>query len=295
MLSLQNRLASSMNYSLTWCEYGRQEPYNCDWRIDPCLVIIYVPSGPYRLLVNTGKAVKSFNAKPRDAFLIPAGILHRFESPACDIGGVNIHYTLFGSVDILALYRVPHHVPSSQGNDLGSCIKSIVNTIGVRPRPNPLKWDGNLDLATIACERQLAFELLAKVLNMSEMLPQGKERLLALHRLKRALEYLEENLVEKITVETLGEISGLSGHRFSALFREIMGESPHRYLLKRRIDKSMALLSNSDIPVTEIAAKLGFHDQPHFTKLFKATTGVSPTYYRKDFQRRFTTYPHRSQ
>lgn len=292
MLSLQNILASSMNYSLTWCEYGRQEPYNCGWRIDPCLVIIYVPSGPYRLLVNTGETVKSFDAKPGDAFLIPAGHLHRFESPTCDIGGVNIHYTLFGSVDILAPYRVPYHVPSSLGNDLGSCIESIVNTIGVRPRPKTLERDDNLDLATVARERQLVFELLAKVLNMSEMLPKGKERLLALHRLKRALEYLEENLVEKITVDTLGEISGLSGHRFSALFRDVMGDSPHQYLLKRRIDKSMALLSNSDAPVTEIAAKLGFYDQPHFTRLFKATTGVSPTYYRKDLQRRFTTKQH---
>ncbi len=290
MLSLHDVLASSLNYSLTWCEYGRQEPYNCDWRIDPCLVIIYVPSAPYRLLVNTGKTVKSFDAKSGDAFIIPAGSLHRFESPACDIGGVNIHYTLFGSVDILALYRVPFHVPSSQGTELGSCIKSIVDAIGVRPQPQSLAWDNNLDLATIACERQLAFELLAKVLNMSEILPQGKERLLALPRLKRALEYLEQNLIEKITVETLGEISGLSGHRFSVLFREVMGDSPHQYLLKRRIDKSMALLSKSDTPVAEIAAQLGFHDQPHFTKLFKATTGISPTYYRKDFQRRFSTY-----
>ncbi len=290
MLSLQDLLGSSLKFSLTWCRYGQQEPYNCDWRIDTCLVIIYIPTGPYRLLVNIDGEVRQFDALPGDAFLIPAGTQHRFESPVCVIGGVNIHYMLFGSVDVLALFRVPFHVPARLGNALGSCIKSIVATAGVRDLPQGQVPEEHLDLARIARERQLLFELLAMVLDMSEMKAKGKERLMALPRLKKALEFLEDNLVEKTTLDELGKITGLSPHRFSVLFGEAMGHSPHQYIIKRRIDKSIALLSNSDLSVREIAAQLGFHDQPHFTKLFKVAMGVSPTFYRKDFQRQFRRF-----
>ncbi len=150
-----------------------------------------------------------------------------------------------------------------------------------------LGYNDELDLSVIVKERQIAFELLAKVQSLSELKPHGEKRLLLLQRLQPALEHIEANLEQKVSIDTLGDICGLSGHRFSVVFKEIMGEPPHQHILKRRIEKAMSLLSHTEHPVTKISTMLGFHDQPHFSKLFQQQTGLSPTYYRQDVWRRF--------
>ncbi len=288
MSTLQSLIGNSLEYNLTWSVYGRHEPYKCDWRIDPCLVVIYSPEAPCELVVRNHGKVESFHGRAGDAFLIPAGTTHTFDSPTCIIGGICVHYTLFSSVDVLDLYRVPKIISGELATDIGQTIRKLVKIIGQNPNPEAFSGNDNLDFVEIAREREIVFQLLAKVLHLSELRPRGKERLFILQKLRRSLRYLEENLEQKTRVEKLGEIAGLSAHRFSALFREVMGDSPHQFILRRRIEKAMALLTSGDAPVMEIAGQLGFHDQPHFTKLFKSTTGVSPTFYRKNFRRRFS-------
>jgi AraC-like DNA-binding protein len=288
MPTLQSLIGNSLEYNLTWSVYGRHEPYKCDWRIDPCLVVIYSPEVPCEFIVQKDGRIESFNGQAGDVFLIPAGTTHKFDSPTCVIGGVCVHYTLFSSVDVLDLYRVPKIVSGESAADIGRTVYKLVEIVGQKPNPEAFSDNDNLDFVEIAREREIVFQLLAKVLHLSELRPRGKERLFILQKLRGSLRYLEENLEQKTGVEELGEIAGLSAHRFSALFREVMGNSPHQYILRRRIEKAMALLTSGDAPVMEIAGQLGFHDQPHFTKLFKSTTGVSPTFYRKNFRRRFS-------
>jgi AraC-like DNA-binding protein len=288
MSTLQNLIGNALEYSLTWSVYGRHEPYKCDWRIDPCLIVVYSPEARCELIVQNDGRVESFNGQTGDAFLIPAGTKHKFDSPACVVGGVCVHYTLFSSVDVLGLYRVPKIVSGESAAEIGKTLRELVNIVGQNPNVGEFSGNDDLDFVEIAREREIVFRLLAKVLHLSELRPRGKERLFILQKLRGSLRYLEENLEQKTGIEKLGEIAGLSAHRFSALFREVMGDSPHQYILRRRIEKAMALLTSGDAPVMEIAGQLGFHDQPHFTKLFKSTTGVSPTFYRKNFRRRFS-------
>jgi AraC-like DNA-binding protein len=248
---------------------------------------VYLPNAICRLVIKKKGGTQVFAGRPGDAFILPAGTSHQFESPACITSGINIQYTLFSSVDILDLYNVPIRVSSELAADIGKCIERMVDTIGQIPEPGTILVDDNIDFVTIARERQLAFQLLAQILQLSDIRPRGKERLIVLQKLKESLRYIEENLENKISIETLSELAGLSAHRFGTLFKEVMGDSPHQYILRRRIDKAMMLLSRSDAAIMQIAEQLGFHDQPHFTKLFKAIVGVSPTYYRKNFHRRF--------
>jgi AraC-like DNA-binding protein len=286
--TLQNLIGNSLDYELTWSVYGRLEPFKCDWRIDPCLVVVYSPEAPCEFIVRGSNGIDTYNGRPGDAYLVPAGTTHQFESPACLIAGVNVHYTLFSGVDVLNLYRVPRVVSGEDAVSIGETIRKLVEIVGHKPNPQSFMGNDNVDFAEIAREREIVFQLLGKVLRLSELRPKGKERLFILRKLRRSILYLEENLESKVGVDKLGEIAGLSAHRFSALFREVMGASPHQYILRRRIEKAMGMLTSSEAPVMDIAGQLGFHDQPHFTKLFKSTTGVSPTFYRKSFRRRMS-------
>jgi len=274
---------------MTWCEHQYVEPYACDWRIDPCLVIVIYPENQlHQLFVRSEGEITVFEGRDGDAFLIPAGVSHRFDCPTTEIIGVNIQYTLFDGIDMLSFYHTPHIVRSAQAERLIGPIDSLVTLIG---QPSwyageSMSGQDQINLLRIVKERQFVFELLGKVLDLSEIRPHGEKRLLLLHKLKPALEYIEDKLEEKVSVDTLGENCGLSAHRFSALFKDILGVPPHQYILKRRMEKAMSILSHTDFTVADVASQLGFHDQSHFTKLFKIATGLSPTYYRKDILRR---------
>ena len=287
MSSLRDVVATSLDYSLTWCVHGWQEPYEIDWNQDPSLIIVQLPDEKCRLEIRDGGIERVFDGKPGDAFILPAGTVHRFKSPGCFVSGVNIQYTLFSSIDVLQLYRVPIRAKGADAANIAHCIGRLVTAAGEIQVPGADRPDDQLDLMLVAEERKLAFKLLAMVLDFSEMRPTGHQRLMALQRLSAPLRFLEEHIEQKISIGKLAEIAQLSTHRFSIVFKDVIGVTPHQYVLRRRVDKAMKLLSSTDKPIGTIAAQLGFHDQPHFTREFKAQTGVSPSFYRKNLQRRF--------
>ncbi len=96
-------------------------------------------------------------------------------------------------------------------------------------------------------------------------------------RLRRVIDHVEEQLSENLTLETLSTIAGLSAHHFASAFRASTGVSPHRYILERRIARSIERLSLGKESVTEIAHALGFSSHGHFTTSFRRHTGVTPT------------------
>ncbi len=131
MSKLHSIVGNSLDYQLTWCEHQFAEPYFCEWRIDPCLVIVIYPSsGSHRLLVRNGTKTSEFECSHGEALVIPAGVQHKFECPASEIIGVNIQYTLFEGIDILSFYQIPHQVPQAQANGLVESIDAMVDLIG---------------------------------------------------------------------------------------------------------------------------------------------------------------------
>ena len=73
----------------------------------------------------------------------------------------------------------------------------------------------------------------------------------------------------------------LSESRFSHLFKESTGLSPHRYLLEIRIQRAQILLEETDLSIAQICAEIGITDQNYFSRIFKKMIGCSPTAYRK--------------
>ena len=122
--------------------------------------------------------------------------------------------------------------------------------------------------------------------------PSGRNvRSLQKWRLKRVVQYVDENLSAKITLQDLAAVAGLSRMHFAAQFRAAMGMRPHEYLLKRRIERAEELLKHTDIPLVEIALTVGFQTQAHFTTVFKRFAGDTPYQWRSAWLAQFTPLP----
>ena len=84
-------------------------------------------------------------------------------------------------------------------------------------------------------------------------------------------------------MEDLASAAGLSRAHFSREFRRAFGESPHAYLLTRRLERAASLLRRTDLSVAEICFSVGLSSVGSFTSSFTRTYGVSPTVYRDRF------------
>ncbi len=89
-----------------------------------------------------------------------------------------------------------------------------------------------------------------------------------------------DNISRSIDVEQLANFCCLSVSRFNHLFKEIVGESPHKFLMSLRFDKAKSLLENNSLSIQEISHMLGFTDQNYFSRVFKSRYGISPTEWR---------------
>jgi AraC-like DNA-binding protein len=101
--------------------------------------------------------------------------------------------------------------------------------------------------------------------------------------LLRAKDVADSRYFEPIEVDDLARAAGLSRFHFSREFRKAFGESPHAYLLTRRLERAAALLRGTDRKVAEICFAVGLRSVGSFTSSFTRTFGVSPTAYRAAF------------
>ena len=101
--------------------------------------------------------------------------------------------------------------------------------------------------------------------------------------LLRAKDLADVRYFEPLSVDDLAGASGLSKAHFSREFRKAFGESPHSYLLTRRLERAAALLRNTDRSVLDICLSVGLTSVGSFTTSFTRHFGRSPTAYRAEF------------
>jgi AraC-like DNA-binding protein len=101
--------------------------------------------------------------------------------------------------------------------------------------------------------------------------------------LLRAKDLADARYFEPLGVDDLAHAAGLSRAHFSREFRRAFGESPHSYLLTRRMERAAALLRTTDRSVTEICFDVGLQSVGSFTTSFRRTFGSSPTAYRAKY------------
>jgi AraC-like DNA-binding protein len=101
--------------------------------------------------------------------------------------------------------------------------------------------------------------------------------------LARARDLADARYAEEIGVDDMARAAGLSRAHFSREFKRAFGESPHAYLLTRRLERAAALLRNTDRTVADICMTVGLRSVGSFTSSFGRTFGLSPTAYRASY------------
>jgi AraC family transcriptional regulator len=136
---------------------------------------------------------------------------------------------------------------------------------------------GNLYVESL--RNLLAIHLLR---NYSQTAPITKPPAVAIDRLqlKQIEDYIEANLAENLTITDLAASIHISQFHFARAFKSATGEPPHRYITNRRIERAKVLLAATKLSVFDIADRVGFSNQSHFTAQFRKLVGATPKQYR---------------
>jgi AraC-like DNA-binding protein len=100
-------------------------------------------------------------------------------------------------------------------------------------------------------------------------------------RMLRARDAMDRDFAKPLDIPTLARIAIVSEAHFIRVFRDTFGETPHRYLQRRRVERAMFLLRETDRSVTEVCFDVGFGSLGSFSRTFADIVGESPTAYRK--------------
>ena len=96
----------------------------------------------------------------------------------------------------------------------------------------------------------------------------------------RARDEMDRHYADSLDVPTLARIAYLSASQFGRVFKTVFGETPHRYLQRRRVERAMTLLRQTDRPITDVAWDVGFASLGTFSRTFTKIVGCSPTMFR---------------
>jgi AraC family transcriptional regulator len=134
---------------------------------------------------------------------------------------------------------------------------------------------------------QFAYALAGRlVCPAGEMSARLSERALHHRNLAVVLDYIHSHPTEELALDDLARMARLSAFHFSRLFKASTGLTPHQYVLRWRVEESKRLLRNSRMEIADIAQRLRFSDQSHFTSLFRKLTGATPRRWRDELRSR---------
>ena len=98
--------------------------------------------------------------------------------------------------------------------------------------------------------------------------------------IKEAINYIEENFQNNITIEDIAAVCGINRSYFGKIFRNSIGRSPQEFLMNYRMVKATELLKLTSLSIAEIGSAVGYENQLHFSRAFKTIYGVSPREWR---------------
>lgn len=159
--------------------------------------------------------------------------------------------------------RMPHY------QEVASCIDGADEICKTYPNAYPLAIKGQLYL--------MFFTLFSKCTLKETRRKDNK----SLEKMKLIIKYIENNYMEKITIEDISGELNLSQSHFMKFFKNTMGTTFIDYLNDYRLTMASRLLVSSDSSILDIAAEAGFENLSYFNRLFKKRFGVTPREYRK--------------
>lgn len=99
----------------------------------------------------------------------------------------------------------------------------------------------------------------------------------------RIKSYIDQHYMEPVTLQSMGDALHISPYYLSHVFKQMSGYSPMQYLLRRRIGEAQTLLITTDLPITEIAGRVGYDTQSYFNLQFTKNVGMPPKRFRQNY------------
>lgn len=138
-------------------------------------------------------------------------------------------------------------------------------------------WPLMLESAAVSMAVAVVRGLSPEASTVMARLPNG----LSAARRRRVMEYIDANIRRPITVAELADKASMSRYHFMRSFKKTVGETPMRYICRRRIEVAKKMLATRSDPIAEIALEAGYSSQSHMTTVFKAMVGVTPGEFRR--------------
>lgn len=169
-----------------------------------------------------------------------------------------------------------NRIPAKNAQKLSPLFSALRSELSCPDRETALSAGALLQLFLISLARDYGYS--------DDRADGGTEQM---QSLRHILDYIDEHFSEKITLQELSALAGLTPPYFSAFFKQAMGISLWNYISSRRIDRAIQLLASGDRKrnMLDVAAECGFNNSANFNKTFKKFTGVTPREYKNNMGR----------
>jgi AraC-like DNA-binding protein len=231
-------------------------------------IVIYCVDGQGE--IRTKEALQAIGSD--QFFIIPAGMPHSYRSDAQNpwsiywihfAGSKSAAYARFGG-QVASIERTK----TSRINDRIGLFSEIFRNL-----------DRGFSTETLEYVNQCLPHLLASFTHLSQfrLIKESGEK----DPVAQSINFMLEQLTQKLKLEKISAETGLSASHFSRLFVNRTGHSPIDYFIQLKIQRACRLLDNSGWSIADVSREMGFDDQFYFSRVFRKVMGMSPNEYRK--------------
>lgn len=235
----------------------------------------YVLSGTGRLMANDSRGIShEYQIRSGEGFMIfPRQINTYIADPKLPWEYIWIEFDGMRAREIIetAGLSPDHPVYHASYKDLRENMKDEMLYIAEHHDASPFHLMGHLYLFIDYLSRS----------SSSQMTTSGRVRDFYI---KEALNYIEQNFQNDISIENIASFCGLNRTYFGRIFKETVGKSPQQFLLSYRMAKAAELLKLTQLSISDIGNAVGYPNQLHFSRAFKNVYGVSPREWRNKNQ-----------
>ena len=277
----QVRAASDgLGWTSLYASAQREAPYQGQFSaVDDHLIVLHL-DGPVTVSHRLGRSRSRCVVAPGGLVVVP--------------GGVDLGVGLEDHLESLHLY-LRHHIVEEVANDFGvrnadraqlglrlGVRDPMIEQLALHVRDALHHRDPSSRMYVDYIARLLAAHLLRKP-SPSARESSGPLAGPARAQMERAIDYMETNLAEPLTLIDVADAAGLSPSHFARRFKSATGAPPHQYLMSMRVERAKRMLAHRE-PIAEIALACGFTHQEHLTRIFRRLTGLTPARFRRAAQ-----------